>query len=454
MHIADAMNRPRPSQPDPGKRDPCATGILLLTLIMVLLVPRPSSADGENEPSPPRHKITFVQLTDAHIFDEGWKQSTAEALQEAADDRTALHWAVQEINHLVSSGTVVDFVVYTGDFGLQNVDFPRDSNCKALPLQLEPGLPPFTLQSAVNEVTAELEQLLVRRIYFLPGNNDLKGEDVTDRRYDCFLTLLKNRLRSLAQPLDLAALQADSRVDVDGINLVGLNTASFKAMSNYERACSDLMSAKSPALLRQACPQAQIESLRKRVKGGAAAPTLLFTHVPDLKDPYRRTSAWDIKAPLRKTWEDAACSPNVIGIFAGHFHDSDRALYGNVQGTGNLALSKCVAEKTWVAPPLALKNQIGKTPQARGLLLATVSGTNEVRAEVRWFTPAATSQSQPGASSATKKWFGIGLGLLLAIVLAFLLILTVLVWIFGAIQSRCARAMALKKRKGLKHIAP
>src|SRR5207245_5226606 len=121
----------------------------------------------------------YVRATDdAHIFDEGWKQSTAEALQEAADDRTALHWAVQEINHLVSSGTVVDFVVYTGDLGLQNVDFPRDSNCKALPLQLEPGLPPFTLQSAVKQVTAELEQLLVRRIYLLPGKNDLKGEDV------------------------------------------------------------------------------------------------------------------------------------------------------------------------------------------------------------------------------------------------------------------------------------
>jgi hypothetical protein len=415
---------------------------------MVLLVPPPSSTGGENQSSPQRHKITFVQLTDAHIFDEGWKQSTVEALREAADDRTALHWAVQEINRLVSSGTEVNFVVYTGDLGLQNVDFPRDSNCKALPLQLEPGLPPFTLQFAVNEVATELNQLLVRTIYFLPGNNDLKGEDVTDRRYDCFLTLLKNSLLSSPQRLELAALRADGSVNVDGINLVGLNTASFKAMNNYERACSNLTSAKSPALLRQACPQPQIESLRKLVKGSAAAPTLLFTHVPDLKDPYRRTPAWDIKAQLRKTWEDAACSPSVIGIFAGHFHDSDRALYGNVSGTGNLALSKCVAEKTRVAPPLALKNQIGKMPQARGFLLATVSETNAVRTEVRWFTPAATSQNQPGAPGATKKWFGIRRGLLFAIgLIALLALIAALIW------SRRARATALKRRKGLKPIA-
>ena len=123
-----------------------AAAIPLLITLIVLHSPR---AGSEDRTSSSRHGITFVQLTDAHIFDEGWKQSTADALREAADDWTALHWAIQEINGLVSSGTQVDFVVYTGDLGLQNVDFPRTRDCRAIPLQLEPGLPPSTLLSAV-----------------------------------------------------------------------------------------------------------------------------------------------------------------------------------------------------------------------------------------------------------------------------------------------------------------
>jgi hypothetical protein len=392
---------------------------IVLLVVALIVVSCPLVRGGEHNALSPRHSITFVQLTDAHIFDEGWRQATAEALREAADDRTALHWAIQEINHIVSSGTQVDFVAYTGDLGLQNIDFPRAPGCQALPLHLEPGLPPSMLESAVNEVAAEFNQLVVRRVYLVPGNNDLENENVTDRRYDCFVDLLRSRLRAVRQPLELVALQADSSIDVNGFQLVGLNTASFKAMRNYDAACSETTRSTGRARLREGCPQPQFESLKNLILHGKAGRALLFTHVPDLKDPYRHTPAWDITDSARKVWEDAVCGPSVLGLFAGHFHDSDRALYGAVSGTRHLATSTCIAGKTWIAPPLAVKNQLGKEPPARGFLLATVTDSNVIHAGVHWFSAALPAQSQSrvtGAPDATGK----------CVSKAFLLTLTVL----------------------------
>jgi hypothetical protein len=43
-------------------------------------------------------KLTFVQLTDAHLFDEGKKQSSEDAFRQAAGDRAALRWAIEQVN--------------------------------------------------------------------------------------------------------------------------------------------------------------------------------------------------------------------------------------------------------------------------------------------------------------------------------------------------------------------
>src|SRR5215467_558765 len=94
----------------------------IMVPLIALIALQSLSAVDEHSAAASRRRVTFAQLTDAHIFGEGWKQPTAEALREAADDRTALDWAIQEINRLVSSGTRIDFVVFTGDLGLQNVD--------------------------------------------------------------------------------------------------------------------------------------------------------------------------------------------------------------------------------------------------------------------------------------------------------------------------------------------
>ena len=353
----------------------------LLAIGVLLLVLQPLDSRAQVAPTPDQ-SITFAQLTDAHIFDDGWREATSDAMWHAADDRRALQWAIDRINELVASGVKIDFVVYTGDWGLQNVDIAPGERCRAVRAGPQPGLPLVTLSWAVDEVAKYLKQLSVRRIFLVPGNNDLIDEKVTDAgRHDCFVAKLQEALRF--SPVEVVGLDT-AGVDINGFRLVGLNTASFKASGNYQDDCSG----PAAALLRRACPRPQVESLR----ANPAERLVIFTHVPDLRDPFRKHPAWEIEPAVRAVWEGEACRPRVLGIFAGHFHASDRALYGNSSGTKTLTVSTCVAEKTWVAPPLAIKNQVDRKPGARGFFLATVKATGVALPRgLYWFEPEAVA---------------------------------------------------------------
>ena len=332
--------------------------------------------------------VRFVQFTDAHIFDDGWKETVAGAMRIAADDREALTWAIAETNHLVSQGQHIDFAVFTGDLGLQNVEILPP--CKAQPVPFEPGLPPVRFDSAVREAAEELRQLSVKTIYFVPGNNDIVGEQITDLpRYSCFISELQKQLASGPSPTTVAMLELRNTFLLNGVRFTGLDSSTFKNAANYQSACAS----KSPsgtkrlsALMPGSCPQIQLAYLRKFVSPSATSPLIIFTHVPDVNDPFRRSPTWGDFAPdLRKDWDDEACRPNVIGIFAGHLHDPDRRYYGSPTGAQLLATTACIAAKTWIAPPLAVKNQQDRKPQARGFLVATVSPSLGIHAVVYWF---------------------------------------------------------------------
>lgn len=340
---------------------------------------------GDTPPALPPGSVTFAQFTDAHIFDDGYRQPTPKAMQQAANDREALHWAIDEVNRAVASGTAIDFVVYTGDLGLQNIAMPDTGACHALPVHPDPGVPQSTLAWAVSEIAGELNQLAVRQVFLLPGNNDIFDEQITDRRFDCFLAELRKAVQTFPRPLALDTLRLSSPIDVNGVRIVALNSASFKKKDNYATACT-----MPAAPLDQACPEPQMKSLDQLA--AEKMPLLLFTHVPDLIDPYfhsqhpgLRKSAWDIPAGARTLWEKAVCKGSVSGVFAGHFHDSNVSLYGSNATTKDLAYSDCVTAKTWLAPPLALKNQERTLARARGFLIATVTGGKVTRVQVNWF---------------------------------------------------------------------
>ena len=321
--------------------------------------------------------LAFVQITDAHVFDDGWKQSTDSGYQSVSDDWFSLYWAVKEINGMVEAGKHIDFVVYTGDLGLSNVELGKE--CGVHPTKVNPlGLPPISKDWAVDKIAEALATLKVSTVYFVPGNNDLEDELVADvRRPSCFVGFVQSALTKLASPVTITELRTVNTIMVNGFRLAGLNSASFKKAENYE-GCS-------PA--EEGCPDAEISSLRKLVFDPSNDSILLFTHIPDLIDPFREANSWTITDPVRKKWIAAACSDKVIGIFAGHFHDSNRGFYGSTAATHDLVErgSECVANKTWVAPPLAIKNQVGKNPTARGLLYVRIFKGGEIKVVADWF---------------------------------------------------------------------
>src|SRR5205823_10895777 len=62
-----------------------------------------------------------------------------------------------------------------------------------------------------------------------------------------------------------------------------------------------------------------------------------------------------------------------------------RNIYQQDYAWANNKPSLVEGEKTWVAPPLAVKFQAGLNQQARGMMLATVSSNGVVTATPQWF---------------------------------------------------------------------
>ena len=56
-------------------------------------------------------------------------------------------------------------------------------------------------------------------------------------RFECFIAQLQARLHALPRHIHLEVLRADKAVNIAGIRLAGLNTASFKKAENYYAAC-------------------------------------------------------------------------------------------------------------------------------------------------------------------------------------------------------------------------
>jgi len=142
----------------------------------------------------------------------------------------------------------------------------------------------------------------------------------------------------------------------------------------------------------------------KNLVSSESSPLILFTHIPDLVDPYekgkdpsRTRSSWDINPDTRKIWEDLASKIKIPGIFAGHFHSNNKTIYGTNVGTTPLFVNAGIGEKTWVAPPLAGKNQRDGKPQARGFLLATITNTGAVRADVHWYFAGSEGERRKGS---------------------------------------------------------
>jgi 3',5'-cyclic AMP phosphodiesterase CpdA len=382
-------------------------------------------------------RVTFVQWTDPHLFDAGSGRHDEGVEEEALDNRSALHWAVLETNRLaLSEHPTVDFVVITGDFGLENVQLPerkgvvgRKCECPRHETTNEGPVEPVTLDQAADEVARELSALVVKRIYLVPGDNDICHEDPADmHRWAEFVFALTAKIQSrhdallanlsvgypnqkndrLAVPtapqvVDLTYTlrrlydDGDPRVvalfpqgsapeklptvpaSVNGFYLIGLNSAYFKPHDGDLQKRADQQSKRElEFLISQFVPHAS---------------HLIFTHIPDIDDPRRdpaearksmpdKASSWKIATATRKNWHDDILKRgDVVGVFAGHFHATRREIYPHNFDYGQKP-DQLTAGKFWIAPPLSATQQwmLPQEKSARGLLLVSVAGNGAVRA--------------------------------------------------------------------------
>lgn len=163
----------------------------------------PNVVAPATKPSSETRRVTFIQMAAPHLFDAGIDDRHGAGVEEEAlDNRAALHWAILETNRLIlAEHRTIDFVVITGGFGLQNVQFePTDSPAKkcSCPKRFpgkEGPTEAVSLKSAVSEVAEELEALEVGKVYLVPGADDLCDESPTDlHRWAAFVFRLNEEL--------------------------------------------------------------------------------------------------------------------------------------------------------------------------------------------------------------------------------------------------------------------
>jgi hypothetical protein len=128
-----------------------------------------------------------------------------------------------------------------------------------------------------------------------------------------------------------------------------------------------------------------------------------------------------VNSEAQKVWTRIIANPNMVAVFAGHFHSTNASSYGGPfsSATGGSA------HAVYVAPPLAMKNQWAVSQPKRGLLTIDVRN-NQVRSVViDWyvgFDPTSrtagtqTPRVQLGMDLNLWKWVALYLALALLIV--------------------------------------
>jgi hypothetical protein len=380
-------------------------------------------------------RVTFVQWTDPHLFDAGSGRHGEGVQEEALDNRSALHWAVLETNRpALSEHPTIEFVVITGDFGLENVQLPertgvvgKKCDCPRRESTREGPVEPVTLDQAASEVARELSALVVKRIYLIPGESDICHEDPADmRRWAEFVFALTAKIQSqhdglvanlsvgypkvkndrlvvpaAPQVVDLTytlrrlyddrdprvlALFADGNAperlpdvpaSVNGFYLLGPNSSYFKPHEGNFQKQADQQSKR------------ELEFLRSQIVPHASH--LIFTHIPDIDDPDRasaeqqksapdKASSWKFLHTARKSWHNILTQDEALGVFAGHFHSSRREIYPHNFDYGQKP-DQLIARKFWLAPPISASHQwmLPWEKSARVLLLVSLTGNGAVR---------------------------------------------------------------------------
>jgi hypothetical protein len=357
-------------------------------------------------------QVNFVQITDPHIFDDSNEEDGSRL-----DDKAALASFVEKINQRVAeksaeNGSPYDFVVVTGDLGieqlLKGVDERERGN---------------KLRAAAVELASMIGLSKVEKWLFVPGNNDLLDENpINIRYYNEFIEALREAVKGAENKIDITDLCAEDNSETGGQS--GLAKKKFFQIRNYAfigfNDASFMNSDRNPdGSARVGGPAVRIsENFDVQMKNVAEVSRQLdnkdikyayiFYHIPEIDDPSFVTlndeqeplktryanrnligspyvySAWFVKSEVREEWNKVVTNPKVMGLFAGHFHDYKRSTYQSLQWLRTPFYLSDTITKLHVCPPLALKKQKGKEGQARGFQEVYVNKDGKVSARLFW----------------------------------------------------------------------
>jgi hypothetical protein len=353
-------------------------------------------------------QVRFVQLTDPHLFDK--------TKEEMSQNEEALLDAVSKINELEAENGKCDFVVVTGDIGIEQLVSLNDIEMT---------------NKAIKEAATKLGDILaysnVKVWLFVPGNNDLVKEDPDTIGYyrDFIKALSLDVAPEGIKIVDLCAPEPSPDVpyvvNKDYV-FIGFNNASFKNDNEgcrvawkRENGCREKnknLRKNDPELL-ASIQKDEIKKVAVSMEKGKFA--YIFYHIPEVDDPYlvskktgdrklygflkvrkrnpeitdgeqHKYSSWFVRPDVWRTWQNVANDSRVKELFAGHLHAPDRKLYENYFKDKFPKLNLC--------PPLAIKLQATAPIQARGLCEVSIDEGNNVRegkitnAAIYWYDQA------------------------------------------------------------------
>lgn len=264
---------------------------LLLAALLLLL---PSAACGPSGPA-----VVLVHASDPHLLD-GKK-----------GHETRNHFAFSDMMDVIRGGLLRTppprYLVVTGDFGLEVADPRFTSFAPGVVTAADSAIARRRLDEVANIVAGEINGSPFRKVFFVPGNNDVVLEDADTGAWSeihAFTTAVQARLKR-AEFHDLTACYHRADVGPAGCTarldspyvLVGFPTVSLKNRldtAEFRRLMREADTVPYAAASRRrahAQDAAHLEVLRRfrQVLSEATAGgwrAVVLTHIPDLEDPY------------------------------------------------------------------------------------------------------------------------------------------------------------------------
>lgn len=406
----------------------------LPVFILLLLV----SACGDS-----RQSVVLVHTSDPHLLNG--KRPAQEGI-----NLRAFVAMMNAVDRGAAGSSTPDYLLITGDLGIEGAD-PRFEGKPPI------GGPPANGITGAEAQRARLADALARQIkdgpfehvLFVPGNNDVFMEDAASTSWTGLTRFAQEVQTRLAEKegkktfRDLTACYHPGATNLDGCIarldtpyvVVGFPSLSFKnalvdtaEYRKYINADTALYRGLMDARIRRH-DSLHVELLHRFEQVLGAATTrgyrhvIVLTHIPDLDDPFfvgremagesapeglrltQGADAWNASPKVFQTWKRVVDGPDVLGVLAGHFHDSHRGVYYRPYPWSR-SEGRSDRWKTFVTPPLAIKNQESSPIHARGFSVITLRG-DSVRRRLHWYRQDSTRfQADSVDEPSREEWAG------------------------------------------------